>query len=225
MTKLFGIPLNSTESHGKMIPIPAYVINNMCRIVTMLAHHKPSLLRTSLFGEQLNDMIIVSTSLLRNSERLPSVTVTAALLTMLRALCECGHQSNRNVGVTGEAAAADGELALAVLMNTMAEQQLGPSLAVTYCKVDAIEGMDVDKEDFDKYTVKMDIAVLVKRIWVMDAHRKTMLSAVSRDEFVSFVRALLDQLLFAAGSAFTMLGCVLCVVVCVCVVWCVMCDV
>ena len=37
----------------------------------------------------------------------------------------------------------------------MVQEYLGPSLLSTYIAVDQIEGLDVDKEEFDKYGARL----------------------------------------------------------------------
>jgi len=47
-----------------------------------------------------------------------------------------------------------GHLASLVHTNPMVQEHLGPALLSTYIAVDQIEGLDVDKEEFDKYQAR-----------------------------------------------------------------------
>ena len=47
-----------------------------------------------------------------------------------------------------------GHLASLVHTNPMVQEYLGPALLSTYIAVDQIEGLDVDKEEFDKYQAR-----------------------------------------------------------------------
>ena len=48
-----------------------------------------------------------------------------------------------------------GHLGSLVHTNPMVQEHLGPSLLSTYVAVDQIEGLDVDKEEFDKYGARL----------------------------------------------------------------------
>ena len=48
-----------------------------------------------------------------------------------------------------------GHLGSLVHTNPMVQEHLGPSLLSTYIAVDQIEGLDVDKEEFDKYGARL----------------------------------------------------------------------
>ena len=50
---------------------------------------------------------------------------------------------------------AYGHLGSLVHTNPMVQEHLGPSLLSTYIAVDQIEGLDVDKEEFDKYGARL----------------------------------------------------------------------
>ena len=41
------------------------------------------------------------------------------------------------------------------------QEHLGPALLHNYISVDVVEGLDVDKEDFDKYSARYDVTINV----------------------------------------------------------------
>ena len=41
-------------------------------------------------------------------------------------------------------------------------EKLGPALIHTYCSVDVVEGLDVDKEEFDKFAARYCIHYIVQ---------------------------------------------------------------
>ena len=43
-----------------------------------------------------------------------------------------------------------------VAMCPAVREKLGPALIHTYSSVDIVEGLDVDKEEFDKYSARYD---------------------------------------------------------------------
>lgn len=57
-----------------------------------------------------------------------------------------------------------GHLGSLVHTNPMVQEYLGPSLLSTYIAVDQIEGLDVDKEEFDKYGARWEGL----RVWLIN---------------------------------------------------------
>ena len=58
-----------------------------------------------------------------------------------------------------------GELSVMVQASPMVRDRLGPALLHTYAAVKVFEGLDVDKEDFDKYATRYEISQLLHRLW------------------------------------------------------------
>ena len=52
-----------------------------------------------------------------------------------------------------------------VQANPTVRDHLGPALLGTFAAVTVVEGLDVDKEDFDKYAARYEIAQLLRRLW------------------------------------------------------------
>lgn len=48
----------------------------------------------------------------------------------------------------------EGDLVACVAMSPAVREKLGPALLHTYCSVDIVEGLDVDKEEFDKFSAR-----------------------------------------------------------------------
>jgi hypothetical protein len=89
----------------------------------------------------------------------------------------------------------------AVFNNRLSQTLLPPSLLKIYVAVDMIEGLDVDKEDFEKYAVKSDVLRLLERIWTIRGHRDSIVAASNTPEFADFMLA------FTENSAFTFVRC------------------
>ena len=49
----------------------------------------------------------------------------------------------------------------------MVQEHLGPSLLSTYIAVDQIEGLDVDKEEFDKYGARLVGGANAAKAWLI----------------------------------------------------------
>lgn len=50
----------------------------------------------------------------------------------------------------------EGDLMACVAMCPAVREKLGPALIHTYSSVDVVEGLDVDKEEFDKFSARYE---------------------------------------------------------------------
>lgn len=57
----------------------------------------------------------------------------------------------------------EGDLVACVAMCSAVREKLCPALLHTYCAVDIVEGLDVDKEEFDKFSARYEHSVFKSR--------------------------------------------------------------
>ena len=50
----------------------------------------------------------------------------------------------------------EGDLVACIAMSPLIREKLAPALIHTYCSVDIVEGLDVDKEEFDKFSARFE---------------------------------------------------------------------
>jgi hypothetical protein len=62
-----------------------------------------------------------------------------------------------------------------------------------YCDVDIVEGLDVDKEKFDKYNVRRSLAVLLNDLWELPAFQKSFKQEASTQLFSSFISTVVND--------------------------------
>ena len=65
----------------------------------------------------------------------------------------------------------------------MVRDRLGPALLHTYAAVKVFEGLDVDKEDFDKYAARYEITQLLHRLWARLDCRDSLLRQCGSKKF------------------------------------------
>ena len=58
-----------------------------------------------------------------------------------------------------------GELGTILHSNPTVRDKLGPALLLAYTAVDVVEGLDVDKDSFDKFSARQDITSLLTHLW------------------------------------------------------------
>lgn len=181
--------------------VPMFVITDIAVWLTHVSSHSETLrAATSASRGAMPALVALACALLTRAAQRSPVT-TSKIIAMLRALIVAGGPSSP---VSPSPAARDGFLAYEVLDHPKSQQALGPALLRAFVAVDMVEGLDVDKEDFDKYTVKHDMALLLRRLWLAVPHRAAITSmAVTALE--DFVKSLLVSLLFVSDSVFNSL--------------------
>lgn len=179
--------------------VPEFIVKDIATWISHISRSQPRFMRPpSVQGPILRPLVAMAASLLHRPTLFPSPIVTAKLIAMLRALIETGGDPGNP---STSPAARDGPWAYEVLEHPLAQQHLAPAIMHAYVAVDMVEGLDVDKEDFDKYSVKHDMAILLKRLWVVPPHRVSMLG-VSHASKQDFAKSMLEMLLFVSGGAF-----------------------
>lgn len=75
-------------------------------------------------------------------------------------------------------------------------------LFLTYTAVDMVVGIDVDKEDFDKYAVKSEIEELLRHFVLTPDYSQAVEEMASSPDLRNFLPALLDNALFSLDAGF-----------------------
>jgi hypothetical protein len=75
-------------------------------------------------------------------------------------------------------------------------------LVNTYTAVDMVVGIDVDKEDFDKYAVKSEIEELLRHFNKMPDFSQAVGLVASSGNLAEFLHAVLDNMLFSLDAGF-----------------------
>jgi ubiquitin-protein ligase len=107
-------------------------------------------------------------ALLSRRDLVSSPLVVGALVDTLHAMLAADRSASRASGAAGlgrTGSAAHDALVGAVLANPSARRSLAPALIVAYASLDAVEGLDVDRDAFDKFTVRHKIARLLGELW------------------------------------------------------------
>ncbi len=191
--------LEADVSNDCLQTVPDFVVKDIAIWISYIARHSASAMRPPAVSRaSLSPLIAMTATLLHRSHLFPGPIVSSKLIAMLRALIETGGNSSGRSGPL----AHDGPLAYEVIDHNVTQRFLGPALLRSYVAVDMVEGLDVDKEEFDKYSVKHDMACLLKRVWVSAPHRAAILAEVGSPAMENFAQSLLEMLLFVSGGAF-----------------------
>ena len=107
-------------------------------------------------------------SLLQRRDLVASPLVLGATVDLLHAMLSADRHLQRGSGPQGRTgSAAHDALVGAVLANPAARKSLCPALITAYASLDAVEGLDVDRDDFDKFNTRSKIAKLLAELWEM----------------------------------------------------------
>ncbi|XP_078607185.1 uncharacterized protein LOC144879516 isoform X2 [Branchiostoma floridae x Branchiostoma japonicum] len=173
--------------------LPEFLVKDMATwfrfVVTnsMVVH--PSILQ----GIQLSPFVDCCVTLLERPDLMPGPIPASKIVGTLLSFTESGKRKRGSQG-WGTGIMTD----LAAMVHTCPSVQtgLGPALLHTYVSVDVVEGLDVDKDDFDKYGSRFEIAKLLESLWQWQDCRASVLNMCGTDKFQAFLGAILDTLLY-----------------------------
>jgi hypothetical protein len=194
---------------GQQTNIPDWIVKDPARWLAQVGRQIPHLLRQN-HAEQA---IECSTELLEVGQKSFSPIVMTCLLRIATAFVYAGvhrarqRQNNRTRrwGKNGSDQEFDSrdpsiyhsfdknDLGVIVFTNRLVCTRLCPTLIRTFVTLDVVEGLDMDREyDFDKFSVKNEIADLLLRLW---SHpngecRQSIVNDVKPAEFQSFASSL-----------------------------------
>jgi hypothetical protein len=198
----------ASPADDALASVPDFIVKDMAIWVGHMARiSSPAIRAPATPRAAIQPLVELTCALLERPALMPGAIVTARLISMLRSLIEParGEQAAQS---SGRAYTGDGPLALDVLGHPRAQARLGPALLRAYVAIDMVVGLDVDKEEFEKYGVKHDMARLLRRLWADDAHRAAMLAEAATPAMRDFGLSLLESLLFVSGGSFDTLRCV-----------------
>eukprot|EP00117_Sycon_ciliatum_P046288 scpid21219/ scgid2547/ Ubiquitin conjugation factor E4 B; Ubiquitin fusion degradation protein 2; Ufd2a len=174
-----------------------FSIKAMTSWFSFVVQHKPSLL-TGLSMTALVDCCVL---LLERPDLLPSPLAQTRIVELLLVFLETSNRASQHRPGHGWGSGVHTELASIVHTSPTVQTQLGPALLHTYAAVDLVEGLDVDKEDFDKFGARAHIQKLLKHMWSRNDCRSSVIAQVGTPRFERFLNATLDTLLYQMNDA------------------------
>ncbi|XP_013383358.1 uncharacterized protein LOC106153808 isoform X1 [Lingula anatina] len=173
--------------------LPEYIVKDMAIWFSFVARQVVVLKPKVLIGLQLAPFVDCCVNLLQRPDLVPGPIPASKIVSALAAFMQTSNRGSRSVGWGNEVMS---EMALMVCACEAVQHHLGPALLHTYVSVDVVEGLDVDKEDFDKYSARADIGKLMEFLWNRRDSRISVLNMCGTEEFQAFLGATLDTLLY-----------------------------
>ena len=170
-------------------------------IVFILRHGKAEYLLNGKPDDVLSVQTLVrcACELLSKPALVRHPTVHAALVEMLQAMLigERGYKGAAGSGVLGVRGSATHELLVtSVLSSAEAKSTLCPALIRAYSVMDAVEGLDVDRDKFDKFHTRDIIARLLEELWRTDECVQSVAELRNDDLFSDFAGCVLGDLMY-----------------------------
>ena len=170
-------------------------------VVFVLRHGKAEYLLNGSGDDALSVRTLVrcACELLSKPHLVRHPTVHAALVEMLQAMLigEAGHRGGAGSGVLGVRGSATHELLVtSVLSSEDAKTTLCPALIRAYSVMDAVEGLDVDRDKFDKFHTRDVIARLLEELWTKDECVASVAELKDDDLFADFAGCVLGDLAY-----------------------------
>lgn len=125
-----------------------------------------------------------------------AATRTVSALLSFAEICQRSKGKNKLLDTTTWGSGIEGDLMACVAMCPAVREKLGPALIHTYSSVDIVEGLDVDKEEFDKFAARYEIVKLLETLWKKPDVLPSILQECGKESFQSFLGAVFDTLLY-----------------------------
>ncbi|XP_031568634.1 uncharacterized protein LOC116303263 [Actinia tenebrosa] len=175
--------------------IPEYYIKDMCSWFYYVAVHNPNILK----GFKVIQFVDCCAILMGSKGFKPGPMVCSKIVTSLLAFADSCEKYKKKKSLLATASwgrGIEGDLAACVRVCPLIREKLASGLIHTYTSVDVVEGLDVDKEEFDKFSSRTEIVNLLEYLWRDPESRGMLTSRCGKDEIQGFLSAILDTLFY-----------------------------
>ncbi|CAH1790115.1 unnamed protein product [Owenia fusiformis] len=176
--------------------VPEYTVKDMARWFSFMANRGLRVHKGVLTGLQISPFIDCCVMLLERHDLMPGPVCATKIIETLYAFIQTGGSTNDMSRRGGWGSGLMSELGSMVHTCPTVRNSLGPALLHTFVSVDVVEGLDVDKEDFEKYRSRHEISKLIEHLWNRQDCRTSILALCGQPIFQKFLGAILDELLF-----------------------------
>lgn len=195
------------KSQRKLLSaVPEFCVKDMAQWFTFLA---TSVLRAhphAVKGLTLTPFVDCCVMLLERPDLMPGPIPASKIVSALLSFMKSEDDDNTSPHRQGWGSGVMSDLAAMVHTCPSAQTNLGPALLRTFISVDVVEGLDVDKDTFDKYSSRVEISQLVKKLWSRMDCRASILHQCGSDLFQSFLDSILDTLLYVLHDSLSRLA-------------------
>ncbi|XP_071101148.1 uncharacterized protein [Haliotis cracherodii] len=182
--------------------IPEFCVKDMAIWFRFVATHAVHVHKGILQGLSISTFVDCCVSLLERPDLMPGPIPASKMVScLLQFVNSSKRQSSRGWG-----SGLMSDLAAMVETCPSVQNQLGPALLRTYVSVDVVEGLDVDKDEFDKYSARSEIGKLIEHLWRRADCRTSIVQQCEKEIFQNFLGAILDTLLYMLHDSLSRLA-------------------
>lgn len=197
----FKLPESSSsevpyELRKQFASFPEFVIKDIAEALLFLLRFKPEVVLS--LPNLLQYIINWAVLLLDFPSLVKSPIIRSKLSNLLSEIiykkqAEEEHFNRR--GAWGSLSAVGQQFYFAFQNNKLAQTELAPGLMMIYVDVDIVEGLDVDKEQFDKYNIRRGLALLLNDMWKIPIFRASFKKASQSGQFGKFIGTVVNDLI------------------------------
>lgn len=116
------------------------------------------------------------------SKRVTSAMTRSAIVDLLRAMLQGSRSGGRGASLAPPPMRPGAAALTEALFRTVSDAGVVPALMIAYSEADAVEGLDVDKYHFDKFTMRHNVDVVLRELWQDDQCLKDLLKMASPED-------------------------------------------
>ncbi|KAK7466645.1 hypothetical protein BaRGS_00037253, partial [Batillaria attramentaria] len=199
---------DEVEKHQRKVlsVVPEFCVKDMAQWFTFLTTNVLRVHPNAVKGVTLTPFVDCCVMLLERPDLMPGPIPASKIVSALLSFMKSGADDEFSPHRQGWGSGVMSDLAAMVHTCPSAQTKLGPALLRTYISVDVVEGLDVDKDTFDKYSSRVEISQLVKNLWSRTDCRASILTQCGSDLFQSFLDSILDTLLYVLHDSLSRLA-------------------
>eukprot|EP00892_Ulva_mutabilis_P008582 jgi/Ulvmu1/6096/UM027_0074.1 len=157
-------------------------------------------------SQNLHPSMLALAEILR-SKRVTSAMTRSAIVDLLRAMLQGARGSGRGASLAPPPMRPGASALTEALFRTVSDAGVVPALMVAYSEADAVEGLDVDKYHFDKFTMRHNVDVVLRELWKDEQCLKDLMAMAEPggpeyQTLYDFLRALLNDLSYLMDDSF-----------------------
>lgn len=175
--------------------IPESVVRDMMAWLSFLIYNQSTEL---LGGMDISIVVACLTGLLKHTDIVTSPPVHNSIVQLLLAMLSPQLGARGGAGRARHVSPAEAALVTAVLGTGAAQTHLLPALMAAYTHADHVVGLDVDKDQYDKFHLRGCIDALLMELWRDPACAASLTAAAQAGGglFGGFVGAVLNDLMY-----------------------------
>jgi len=187
-TKEISVETKKLYSH-----FPEFYVKDIADLLTFFIRYKPDIVLE--IPEFLQKIIDYCVTLLNFPTLVKSPIIRAKLTTILSEIVYKKQFEEQKVQKSGWGMISPLAIqyASAFQENKLAQTSLSHGLMLIYVDADIVEGLDVDKENFDKYSLRRNIALLLNDLWNMSIFKTSFKKEATSNHFSKFINTVMND--------------------------------